>query len=46
MKRACKLKFFILSVATWLFSSEASAQSNFTMSGALTDVGHDSILVE
>lgn len=46
MKRACKLKFFILSVATWLFSSEASAQSNFTMSGALTDVGNDSILVE
>ena len=46
MKRACKLKFFILSVATCLFSSGASAQSNFTMSGALTDVGNDSILVE
>lgn len=46
MKRACKLKFFILSVATWLYSSGASAQSNFTMSGALTDVANDSILVE
>ncbi|GAB6948471.1 hypothetical protein JCM15640A_00560 [Hoylesella timonensis 4401737 = DSM 22865 = JCM 15640] len=30
----------------WLYSSGASAQSNFTMSGALTDVGNDSILVE
>ena len=46
MKRACKLKFFILSVATWLYSSGASSQSNFTMSGALTDVANDSILVE
>lgn len=46
MKRACKLKFFILSVAMWLFSSGSSAQGNFTMSGALTDVANDSILVE